>query len=82
MNTCTQQEVNEKPHAGLKLYRPCKVGKTVRIKRGFKAGQLAVIHEKLDDMITGMSRYGLRFQSDPNNNTHDYCRFEFTPIKN
>jgi hypothetical protein len=67
-------------HPGLRLYCTLSAGRRVRIKRGAEKGEHGYVYERLDNLITGMARYGIRLDRLPGN-TMDFCRYEFVVLK-
>lgn len=41
----------------------------------YKKGSHGAIHERLENRVDGLCRYGVRLENDPNN-IADFCRYE------
>lgn len=63
----------------LAVWKPLKIGQRVRSKT-WRKGQCGYIFERLDDLISGLARYGVRLDNDPQN-TADFCRYELVCLK-
>jgi len=70
--------MNTATHPGLKLYRPCRVGQTVKVntKSKYKTGAVGQVVEVSND-ITGWQFVAVNI----NGKIVDYRRCEVTPIK-
>ena len=62
----------------LAVWRPLKVGQRVK-SRTYKKGSQGIVKERLDDSISGLARYGVVLEDDPNN-TADFCRWELVEL--
>lgn len=72
------KEKNMKTEKKLAVWRPLKVGQHVR-STTYKKGAHGTVKERLDDSISGLGRYGVTLDNDPNN-TADFCRYELQAI--
>lgn len=61
----------------LSVWRPLKVGQRVRVACKYRRGKHGVVKERLDNLISGMARYGVTLDEDPNRTT-DFVRAELT----
>lgn len=65
----------------LQCWRPLAIGQRVALKTAWRRGQQGVVIRKWDDSITGMARYSIRLDSDPDRQT-DVVRSELSVVKN